>query len=196
MSFINSLHDYFKNRFNLSEIESIKLLYSLEVITNDLSKYLILIAFFSAFGRISDFIYSSISLIMIRSFTGGLHFSSYIRCIVFSTLFFCTSIALKTYVSLNTTIIVTLFISSLFIIILFAPLCSKFRAEYSLEKRFKFKFLGLILLFCHFGMYFFANKNPYLINSVWVISLQTFQILIAKGVEIYEKSKSSIQSTT
>jgi accessory gene regulator B len=196
MILIDVLYQYFKNEFNLSEIDSIKLRYSLEVITNDLSKYLILLALFSACGKITDFIYSSLALIMIRSFTGGLHFASYIRCIVFTGLFFCTSILLKTYVYLNSTITISLFIFSLSTVILFAPLCSKSRPEYSIKKRFNFKLIGALLLILNFGMYFLATKNPYLINSVWVMSLQSFQILIAKGVKLYEKRKSSFQTTT
>lgn len=189
MFLINSLHQYFKNEFNLSELDSIKLRYSLELITSDLSKCIILLGLFSILGKTTDYVYSLLALLMIRSFTGGLHFKKYIGCIIFTGFFFCISILLKTHISLNFTILSTLFIFSSFTIFLFAPLCDKSRPNYSNQKRNRFKSISIIILSFHFISYFFASKNPYLINSVWVMSLQCFQILIAKGVNICEKKK-------
>lgn len=189
MILIDNIHKYFKNEFNLSELDSIKLRYSLELVIGDLSKYLILLCFFAILGRTTDYLYSSLALLMIRSFTGGLHFKTYMKCMIFTGFFFCISILLKTHISLNFTILSTLFIFSSFTIILFAPLCHKSRPDYPNQKRNQFKLLSIILLSFHFISYFFASKNPYLINSVWVMSLQSFQILIAKGVNIYEKRK-------
>ena len=187
MFLIDNIHKYFKNEFNLSELDSIKFRYSLEVITGDLSKCLILLCFFAILGRTADYLYSSLALLMLRSFTGGLHFRTYIKCMIFTGFFFCISILLKTYIALNFTILSTLFIFSSFTIILFAPLCDKSRPNYSSQKRNQFKFISIILLSFHFISYLFASKNPYLINSVWVMSLQSFQILIAKGVNVHEK---------
>ena len=187
MFLIDNIHKYFKNEFNLSELNSIKLRYSLELVIGDLSKCIILLGLFSILGRAADYLYSSLALLMLRSFTGGLHFKTYIKCMIFTGFFFCISILLKTHISLNFTILSTLFILSSSIIILFAPLCAKSRPDYSSQKRNQFKFISIILLSFHFISYLFASKNPYLINSVWVMSLQSFQILIAKGVNVHEK---------
>ena len=138
MFLINSLHQYFKNEFNLSELDSIKLRYSLELITSDLSKCIILLCLFAILGKTADYVYSSLALLMIRSFTGGLHFKKYIGCIIFTGFFFCISILLKTHISLNFTILSTLFIFSSFTIFLFAPLCDKSRPNYSNQKRNRF----------------------------------------------------------
>jgi accessory gene regulator B len=196
MILIDNLHKYFTNEFDLSELDSIKLRYSLELIISDLSKCIILLVLFSILGKTPDYVYSLLALLMIRSFTGGLHFKKYIGCMIFTGLFFCISILLKTHISLNFTVLSTLFIFSSFTIIYFAPLCHKSRPNYSNQKRNKFKLISIILLSFHFISCFFASKNPYLINSVWVMSLQSFQILIAKGVNIYEKRKLNLKKTT
>lgn len=187
MILVNRLHKYFENEFNLSELDSIKLKYSLEIIFNDLSKFFILLIIFSIFGKTVDFIFSSLILLMIRPFTGGLHFKTYRGCIIFSGIFFYLSILLKNNVSLNHTIITASLIFSILIVILFVPITHRSRPEYSKKKIRQFKLISIIFILFHFGLYYFINKNPYFINSIWVITLQSFQILIAKGVRDYDE---------
>lgn len=190
MILVDNLHNYFKNEFNLSKIESAKLKYSLEIIFNDLSKLLILFFFFSIVGKKSDFIYSAITLLLLRPFTGGLHFKTYYGCLFFTVVFFISCITFKNYFSINSLLIIfLLFIFLAAIILFFAPITSKSRPAYSDRKKQKFKLLSLIILFIHFFLFLFYKNNPYLMNSIWIMILQSIQLLIAKGVEIYEKNK-------
>src|SRR5699024_4071763 len=192
MILVDKLHKYFEKEFNLSELDSIKLKYSLEIIFNDLSKFCILLALFLILGTTTDFMYSSLVLLMIRPFTGGLHFETYSGCLIFSGFFFYVSIFLKNHITLNSVIIIIFFILSLLIITLFAPIAHESRPSYSLKKRRQFKLISIIFVSIHFCLYFFTNKNPYFINSICVLTLQSMQILIAKGVQLYEKGKSYI----
>lgn len=192
MMLVNKLHKYFEDEFNLSELDSIKLKYSLEIIYNDLSKFLILLIIFSILGKTVDFIFSSLILLMIRPFTGGLHFTTYKGCIIFSGIFFYLSILLKNNISLNSTIVIISLIFSLLVIILFAPITHKSRPKYSKEKKRQFKLISIIFILFHFALYYLINKNPYFINSIWVLTLQSFQILIAKGVRNYDERKSRL----
>ena len=95
MIFISKLHEYFKEEFNLSEIDSIKLKYSLEIIISDLSKFAFLFTIFTILGEGTNFFYSALALLTIRLFTGGLHFKTYFGCMVFSIFFFYVSIFFK-----------------------------------------------------------------------------------------------------
>ncbi|NLL70630.1 MAG: accessory gene regulator B family protein [Epulopiscium sp.] len=196
MFFIDKLHDYFKNEFALSDVESAKLRYSLEILFNDLSKFLILFFLFSILGKKSDFIYSAIALLLIRPFTGGLHFKTYSGCLLFSILFFASSIALKNFLSLTSIMISLLFISSIIAIFIFAPISNKDRPIYDDKKKKKFRFIGVIIALFHFSSFFLYKKNPYLMNSIWIIVLQSIQLLIAKGGEMYEKNKNNAYKTT
>ncbi len=189
MILIDRLEKYFRDEFNLSEIDGIKLKYSLELIINEVSKFFILLVMFSILGKRNDFIYSALSLFIIRLFTGGLHFKTYYGCLIFSAFFFCTSIFLKTCIFLNFETAIILFVFSLLITIVFAPISGKSRPDYPYKKKLQFKLSGIMLILVHFLIYFSAHKNPYLVNSVWVITLQSIQLLLAKGVMIYEKDK-------
>ncbi len=187
MLLIKKLHKYFKNKFNLSEPDSIKVKYSLEIIIGDLSKFIILFILFLMLGKINDFIYSTLTLLTIRLFTGGLHFSTYKGCIIFSSIFFYTSIFLKNYVVLNKFILITLFAFSILTVITLAPICGNSRPDYSYKKIRQFKLISVITICIHFLIYVFTHKNPYIINSIWVITLQSLQMLVGKGVQVYAK---------
>ncbi|MBW4827579.1 MAG: accessory gene regulator B family protein [Clostridiaceae bacterium] len=189
MILIDKLHKYFEKEFNLSELDGIKLKYSLEIIFSELSKLFILFTLFSILRKKTDFIYSFLTLFLIRTFTGGLHFKTYGKCLIFSGLFFYISIFLKDFISVNFTIISILFIFSLFPIIMFAPITHKSRPSYSYKKKKQFKIISIILVSSHFLICFFADKSPYFINSIWVTTLQSIQLLIAKGGNLYGKKK-------
>ena len=52
--------------------------------------------------------------------------------------------------------------------------------------------MGLANISIHFLLYFLAPENPYLNISAWVILLQSIQLIIKKGVEIFEKKNSKV----
>lgn len=190
---MDKLVDYFEREFELSKIEKIKLKYSLEVLCNDISKILILLFMFSILGKAKEFIYSTIALLAIRPFTGGLHFKSYMGCLLFTGVFFITSINLNIYFHMDF-LMPILFIFSCIIILTIAPIKSKNRPRYSYKKQLYFKFLGLSIVVIHFIAYTITNENPYLRNSIWIFALQSIQLFIKKGVDIYEEKKSYYQS--
>ena len=192
MIIVDKFHKYCENEFNLSELDSVKLKYSLQLIIGNLSKLLILFFLFSVLGYRKDFIYSSLSLFTIRIFTGGLHFKTYAGCLMFSTFFFYISIFLKNNIVLNYSIVTILFILSTLITITMAPVCGKSRPDYSYTKRMQFKITGISFIFIHFLMYFFKSNNPYFINAIWAMSLQCIQILVAKGGVLCEKLKLNV----
>lgn len=187
---VDKLQRYFEYEFNLSSIDSIKLRYSMEVIFNEVSKLIMLLILFSILGFTTDFIYSVIALLFIRPFTGGLHLKSYADCFIFTVFFFSVSLFLKNNIILGSHSLLLLLMFSFFIILLFAPIVGNNRPIYSNKKLLKFKFIGVAILMIHFFIaYSFSNKHPYIINSTWVFALQSIQLLIAKGVNINEKTE-------
>ncbi|WP_352420139.1 accessory gene regulator B family protein [Proteiniborus sp.] len=186
---IDKIHNYFKNHINLSEYDSIKLKYILEVILNELSKIIVLFLIFSFLNEQRSFIYCLISLIPLRAYTGGIHYKTYMGCLIFSGIFFLISIYLSNKFSPNYFNVMIQLVFSLLVIVLLAPITSKTRPKYSNKKILKFKFFSILIVLFHFIMYFATKNNPYFAKSIWVITLQCIQLLIAKGGLLYEKSK-------
>ncbi|KJF26169.1 hypothetical protein TZ02_15100 [Clostridium aceticum] len=187
------IHKYFETEFSLCEMDSIKLRYTLEVIINDFSKLIVLFLVFTLLDKQMNFIYSFLALSTLRPFTGGLHFKTYIGCILFSAAFFYLSIFLVLSIFLDFFITLVLFIFALLIVILLAPIPSEARPTYSRKKITTFKFLSAMIIVFHLFMYFFTNKNPYFIHSIWVIVLQCIQLLLRKGGLMYESRKDKLQ---
>lgn len=196
MYIVDKLHKYFESKYNLSHLDSLKLKYSMEIIFNDLSKLAILFILFSIAGYALDFVYSVISLLMIRPFTGGLHFKSYTQCILFTGIFFTLSILLKNHVIITQYIYFLVFTFSVLIIMMFAPIIGDNRPTYSKKKLYQFKLTGLIILILHLIVYLHNKNHPYIINSIWVIVLQSIQILIARGIKRYENEQTYQKETT
>lgn len=192
---MDKIANYFEKEFNLSVIDKSKLKYSLEVLINEISKLLILLILFSVAGKTKEFIYSLLALITIRPFAGGLHFKSYAGCLVFSGIFFASSMFLNNniYLASNIPIIFILLIATILFI---APITSENRPVYSKEKLLQFKLISLAIILIHFIAYTILNENSYLNNSIWIFILQSIQLIIKKGVNLYEKKKSCCQKVT
>lgn len=186
---MDKIIDFFEREFKLSKIEQIKLKYSIEILFNDISKILILLILFSILDKTKEFICCIIALLTIRPFTGGLHFKSYMVCLLFTGGFFLTSINFH----INFFIPI-LFVFSSITILIVAPIKSKNRPNHSFKKQLYFKFIGLAIIMIHFAAYLILNENPYLRNSIWIFTLQSIQLLIKIGVDIYEERKSHYQN--
>lgn len=185
---IHSIVNYFEKEFELSAIEKAKLRYSMDVLFTDISKLLILLITFSLFGKSKEYIYSVVALLTIRPFTGGLHYDTYLSCLLFTATFFSIVIILNSTISLSY-FAVFIFAFSFIVIYGIAPITHKNRPGYSKNKKSYFKTLSLVIVLIHFVSYLISMKSLYLNISIWVILLQSFQLLIKKGADIYEKKK-------
>lgn len=191
---MNGVVNYLDKEFDLTDIEKAKIKYSLDVLFTDISKLIVLIAVFYIIGETRNFLYSVLALLFVRPFTGGLHFRTYIGCFLFTFLFFFFAVILNSMISLDY-YAVYMMIFSCITILCIAPITHKNRPSYSEHKQRHFKFLALSVIIIHLMLYLIAMKNPYLNISIWVITLQSIQLLIKKGVDIYEKNKLKKTST-
>ncbi|MBU5310623.1 accessory gene regulator B family protein [Tissierella carlieri] len=124
MILIDRLHRYFQREFNLCELDSIKLRYSLEIIIGEVSKFIILIVLFWISSKVIDFIYCSSVLLVIRLFTGGLHFETYGRCLIFSCI--CSFLS-PFFIKIKLTYIIPKEIVAMVTIFFKAPFISMFQ---------------------------------------------------------------------
>lgn len=192
---INKIHLLFTETISLNETDSIKLRYMLELIINDALKLLIMLVFFSFTGRLTTFLYSLIAILLIRSFTGGLHFKSFWGCLTFSGVFFTTSIYFTEHVALTLSLSVSLYVFILLTTLFLAPITPSQRPNYSAQKRFQFKLVGIVVVILNFSLLLATDKNPYCIAATWVLFFQSIQLIIAGGVK-YAFIKKTEYTTT
>ncbi len=188
--------EYLISSNNLNVDDSQKLLFSLKVLIGELSKFIILLAAFSFFRMGKEFFFAVIALLLIRTFTGGLHFKTYTGCLVFTTFFFGASLASARFFPFNTIETIIIAISISFLLAIFSPVVSKNRPVYSSRKLFAYKIIGISIVLIHCGASLITTDNQYLTHAIWVYIFQTIQIIVAKGRENYEKVHEKILSPT
>lgn len=185
---INKIGGYCSSELNLNEIDEIKLKYSLEIILTDLSKFIILLLFFSLIGKSTFFIITFPFLSLLRILTGGLHFKTYFGCLGFSFGFFLLTFFCSIYIHLDDVHIILILILSLISIYTTAPMPSKGRPKYNSKKILKFKALAILLVVFGTLLFYLTFKSPLLVSYIWVMLFESVQLLISKEVIKYEKT--------
>ena len=194
-SVTNKIGSYFSADLNLSEIDEVKLKYSLEIILTDLSKFIILLLFFSLIGKPTFFILTFPFLSLLRLFTGGLHFKTYFGCLSFSFAFFLIIFFCSIYIHLDDIDIVLILLFSLITIYTVAPIPSKSRPKYNSKKLLKFKSLAILIVLLSVLIFYLTHKSPFLVSQIWVMLFGSIQLLISKEVTKDEDVKKTFQET-
>lgn len=189
----NKIGNYFSLELNLSEIDEKKLKYSVEIILTDLSKFILLLMFFSLIGKSTFFILTFPFLSLLRMLTGGLHFKTYFGCLGFSFAFFLAVLICSMYVNLGDIYVALVFIFSLLIISIVAPVPSKERPKHSNKKAIRFKALALLLIISGTLLFYIRHKDPLLISYIWVMLFQSIQLLISKEVMKHDQCKKTLE---
>lgn len=192
---VDSIYNYFNKYIDLDELESAKLKYSLNTIISEVSKLIILFLIFIILDRKTFYLYSIITLFTIRPFTGGLHFDNYLNCLIFSILFFLLVLFSTIYITITPLLAFVLFVSSSISIATLVPIQSKYRLIANRKKSLKMKLIGLLSIFIHYIVFIINPENLYIINAIWLLSFQSFQLIISKGVILYEKNRSEFHKS-
>jgi accessory gene regulator B len=161
----------------------------IELIISELSKVLIMFLIFGGFNSELAYLQCLITLLMIRSFTGGLHFETYAGCFIFSLIFFSLSIMSANALYLSSSLALTIYIVALVTIMLCSPTQSKNRPPLSKHKQLSANIISIVIITGLFLIYFVYPKCFVIKYSIWVVLYQTLQLIISKGVNYYEKKK-------
>lgn len=181
--FETKLEKVLKNNFNFTEIENLKIKYLISILISETSKIFLMALFFNYFGYLYEFILLTLSLLIFRPNIGGLHFNSYSKCLSFTLLFSIMVIFLNNSFSLTKETIIYLGSFNFICIYLFAPLVSKQKKSYVTSgNSWKISLLSLV----HTTLLLIFPENLYLLITVWALFLQSIQLIIGRGGELYE----------
>lgn len=156
--------------------------YFFKTLLSDFSKMILLYGLFFIFHMEKAYIYSLCTLLLIRSFTGGLHFKKYWSCFLFTGMFFSATLICIHYIPLNNSIVNFSIIIAILSIGIVGPLQSNKRPELSSKNKRINIILAISILFIHLVLYYIFPNSYYLTCAIWTIILQTVQLLISKGV--------------
>ncbi|MBE5959132.1 MAG: hypothetical protein E7254_09775 [Lachnospiraceae bacterium] len=157
-----------------------KIRYVLTIIGSEISKLLIMFVIFGLLDKEKEYIFSVIVLLAIRTNSGGLHFNSYISCLIVSFVVLFLSIIIFPYFIDITQLfaIVDLFVCIVLSMIL-KPVRSIYRDEATtaMIKKCHEKIFVYLLIFLI--IFYITSVTAITEAMFWTINLQFFQLIIA-----------------
>lgn len=183
------LKSYLQLQLKFSSSDADKIIYGIQGFLSELSKLLIILSVSFPFGYADEILISTVVLLPIRCNCGGLHFSHYISCFVFTSAFYASVIILS-YCPLTNTCLSFGLLASLGIFTLIGPVTSVMRPRLTPQELGKYSHRVTALLLFYSSLLILLESLPYRKIIYWVIVLQIFQLLcakIARKGESYEK---------
>lgn len=155
--------------------------FSLTGIFYDLSKTLIFIIYFYATGKLIEFIFAAVPLILLRTKTGGLHFKKYWSCFLFSLIYFFTVInILPVLITVHPLVVYPVLLVCAVVDYMIGPIISSKRPALAENVIKKAKIQSFQVVFIVAILFFIFPNVPYLIVSFWTVVLHVVQLAIAK----------------
>lgn len=155
--------------------------FSLTGILYDVSKTLIFFVYFYATGKVIEFLFAVIPLILLRTKTGGIHFRKYWTCFLVSFLYLYAVInVLPAIVSVHPLVVYPVLLVCAVVDYLIGPTSLKERPAAAEEAIKKAKIENFQVVFIVAVLFFIFLEHQYLMISFWTVALHTVQLTITK----------------
>ena len=138
--------------------------YGFQIIIGGINKFLLLIIPGLLLNILPQLLLTTISFASLRVWTGGLHLDSYTKCSYISLLSFTLIALLAKYIILNQFITMLIFLSVLFLILIYAPIEHK-NKPIKENKKIRFKIIALFVLSTLTIIHIFTH-NTIISNSI------------------------------
>lgn len=181
--------DKVQTEYGFSDYQIKLLRFSFTGILYDVSKTLLFFIYFFATGRLAEFLFAVIPLILLRTRGGGIHFRNYWTCFIASFIYLCTVIRiLPAMVAVHPLMIylILLLCAVLDYMIGSASLKERpvIRDEFMLKQKEAFlkkaKIQSFQVVFIVAVLFYIFPDSRYLIVSFWTVVLHTLQLFITK----------------
>lgn len=173
------IKSYLQTQLNFTSYEAERILYGIQGITTELSKLFIIFFISFPLGYADEILIATIVLLSIRCNCGGLHFSHYISCLMFTSIFYSSVILLSTY-PLTDSVLALGLLMCLGLFIFIGPITSPMRPRLTPPEVLKYSHRVTLLLLIYSVVLILLESLPYRNLIYWVIVLQIFQLLCAK----------------
>nr|WP_207651895.1 accessory gene regulator B family protein [Clostridium acidisoli] len=172
---------YINNNCEISDKDNEKINYAIIAILSESVKFIFLFFLFFILHRLKFFIFSLIILMSIRNFSGGLHFKTFNKCLLFSvTVFIMTSLLAPMIPRLPNLIYYFFCFISVLIIFIKSPCTSPKRPIRNNKKKYRLKVISTISSIICLILLVVVRNNNSLVNCGFVtILIQAIQLILA-----------------
>lgn len=165
---------------NYSDKEKALIQYGLSAILMEISKFIIMLIFFSIIEKSTEYLFATFILLLLRAHTGGLHFSTYFGCLLFSNIIlYAGCVYFPDTIQVSEIWMLFSLLNCMVTLYLIGPIVSKSRPIPSSTQAKKHRIESFKIVFFYFLVVFFFSENHYIQIGFWMILLQTLQLSIA-----------------
>lgn len=155
--------------------------FSITAILYEISKLLLYMIFFFATGKLIEFFFAAVPLILLRTKEGGIHFKKYLTCLIVSFIYFYSVInILPALVNMHPLAIYPVLLICAIADYMIGPASLKERPAADKSIVHKAKIQSFQVVFIVAALMFIFTENSYLIVSFWTVVLHTIQLIITK----------------
>lgn len=181
---------YIKENSNINTDEDLeKINYALQAVIGETFKVAILISLFLMIGRVNYLLFSMMILFTLRTFVGGYHCNTTLKCLFCSTiLFLITSLIGPILPKFNVLYYYIVSVFSILIVGIHAPFLNKKRPIKCKKRRWIIKLISIfVTIFWLSILLFYVNSSTYLNCGFLTIILEVIQFLLTRKEPDYEK---------
>ncbi len=165
-------------KYGLSPYQVAQLFFLWKTVASDFSKMCIMALLFHR--QFATFLFALILMLILRCSTGGIHFYTYLQCLLGSTLYMWLAITLLPHITLSLPVSVTSLVLCALGCFLIGPVPSRYRLPYSETFKQRCKAIVSISILLYAFLFCIMPESPYFIAGFWVIILHFLQLLVAK----------------
>lgn len=183
MSAFKSISPYLSREFHFSELEIARIRYVVICLASEASKLIILFTAFSLMHRQDELLAAVLVLLSIRNFTGGIHLSHYLSCLLFTFSFLLSAVLLSELCFPALWLQILCLAAGILIIGLIGPVSSDKRPAPSRQRGIVFRIIACVIVFIYILLLLNVRYLPYRNLIFWVSILQILQLTAAKLIK-------------
>lgn len=175
---MDRIKKYIRDKYGLSNYQMAQLAFVFKSTSSELSKILLMSIVFHNHLKLYAFLL--IIMCFLRTFSGGLHFYTYNRCLLASTIYIWVIIILFAKITLP--LYIRLFLLTLCIVACYAigPVLSKYRTHFPENQLYFCRNITCLIIFIYTLIMYIIPENPYFTAGFWMIILHSLQLFVAK----------------
>lgn len=164
-----------------------QIMYLIKSISSEISKIIIMGILFK--NALTTYIVALIILSFLRCFSGGLHFNTYIKCLLVTVSYFVLAIYILPHIPIPYEVKFVLLNACMILLSKFTPVTSKYRPQLSQPKILVCQSITTTFTFVYIILLYIMPDNPIITVGFWIIILHITQLFTAKLLVVITKRK-------
>ncbi len=172
------IEQYIRTKDKYTEYQVQQIMYLVKTCTSECSKILIMLILFR--NHLPEYITALVTLLCLRSFAGGIHFDTYIGCLLATISYFGLAIIILPALTVSFHTRLVFFIICMILSAYVPPVTSKYRPPLSTPKRILCQTTTTTIIFICILFTLIFPYSPLTIVNFWTVTLHVLQLLFAK----------------